>query len=231
MILVGQYDSPYVRRVAISLRALGYSYEHDTRSVFGDFDAMRKTNPLGRIPSLVLDDGEVLIDSAAILDWLDEQVGPERALLPRSGSARRQALRRIALATGTIDKVGAANCERLIRPPRLRWPEWIDRCLTQAQGALAALEADDWPVDAPLDQAQITTGCMLYYILVTDPAALAAERYPKLHALSTWMEARPEFRDTSFSDYAVPRAGVADAAKLAHPNPMVPLTSRRQQDS
>ena len=50
MILVGQYDSPYTRRVAISLRALGIAYEHDTRSVFGDFDSMRKTNPLGRIP-------------------------------------------------------------------------------------------------------------------------------------------------------------------------------------
>ena len=70
MILVGQYDSPYVRRLAISLRVLGFEYQHDTRSVFADFDAMRKVNPLGRIPSLVLDGGETLIDSAAILDWL-----------------------------------------------------------------------------------------------------------------------------------------------------------------
>jgi glutathione S-transferase len=82
MILVGQYDSPYVRRLAVSLRVLGFVYEHDTRSVFGDFDAMRQINPLGRIPSVVLDGGEVLIDSAAILDWVDQTVGPERALLP-----------------------------------------------------------------------------------------------------------------------------------------------------
>jgi glutathione S-transferase len=81
MILTGQYDSPYVRRVAVSLRLLGFAYEHDTRSVFGDFDSMRQTNPLGRIPSLVLDDGEVLIDSNAILDWLDQNVGSERALV------------------------------------------------------------------------------------------------------------------------------------------------------
>ena len=79
MILVGQYDSPFVRRVAVSLRVLGFAYEHDSRSVFGDFDSMRTTNPLGRIPSLVLDDGQVLIDSAALLDWLDEAVGPGRA--------------------------------------------------------------------------------------------------------------------------------------------------------
>src|SRR5262249_56364692 len=119
MILVGQYDSPYVRRVAVSLRLLGLSYEHDTRSVFGDFDSMRQTNPLGRIPSLVLDDGEVLIDSAAILDWLDQSVGPERALLPPGGPARRRALRLIARATGAIDKTAAAAYERLIRPPAL----------------------------------------------------------------------------------------------------------------
>lgn len=100
MILVGQYDSPYVRRVAVSLRLLGLPYAHDTRSVFGDFDDMRRTNPLSRIPSLVLDGGEVLIDSAAILDHIDETVGPARALVPPSGAARRACLKRIALATG-----------------------------------------------------------------------------------------------------------------------------------
>src|SRR5580693_3927004 len=122
MILVGQYDSPFVRRVAVSLRVLGFAYQHDTRSVFADFEAMRRVNPLGRIPSLVLDDGETLIDSAAILDWLDQSVGPERALVPAAGAERRRVLRRIALATGAIDKVGAATYERLIRPSAYRWP-------------------------------------------------------------------------------------------------------------
>src|SRR6201999_3366515 len=124
MILVGQYDSPYTRRVAISMMVLGIPYEHDTRSVFGDFDSMRRTNPLGRIPSLILEGGEVLIDSAAILDHLDETVGPERALLPRGGAARREALRRIALANGAVDKIGGGrNYERLIRPQQYRWPD------------------------------------------------------------------------------------------------------------
>src|ERR1051326_9256429 len=116
MILVGQYDSPYVRRVAISLRVLGFEYRHDTRSVFADFDAMRKVNPLGRIPSLVLDGGETLIDSAAIVDWLDETVGPERALLPRAGAERKHALRRIAPATGALGKAGMGTAERAVPP-------------------------------------------------------------------------------------------------------------------
>lgn len=205
MILVGQYDSPYVRRVAISLRMLGLVYEHDTRSVFGDFESMRQTNPVARIPALVLDDGEVLIDSAAILDWLDEHVGPARALLPHAGDARRHALRRIALATGAIDKIGAANYERLIRPAPLRWPEWIERCLTQGKGAIAALAAETWPEDAPIGQAEITTACMLRYVRMTDPVSLPVGQHKTLDALAARCEARPEFRATFPADYAVPR--------------------------
>jgi glutathione S-transferase len=205
MILVGQYDSPYVRRVAVSLRVLGFNYEHDTRSVFADFDAMRAVNPLGRIPSLVLDDGEVLIDSAAILDWLDQTVGPGRALLPAAGAERRRALKRIALATGAIDKIGAAAYERLIRPSALRWPEWIERCRTQGVGAIAALAAEPWPPEAPLDQAQITAACMIRYVRMADPEALPAGRHPSLDALSDRCEALAAFRATWPADYAVPR--------------------------
>jgi len=206
MILVGQYDSPYTRRVAISLRVLGIPYEHDTRSVFGDFDSMRKTNPLGRIPSLVLDDGEVLIDSAAILDWIDETVRPERALLPRQGRARREALRRIALANGAVDKIGGGrNYELLIRPSQYRWPEWIARCTTQGLGALAALEALSWPADAAIDQAQITTGCMVAYVKLTAAELMPPGRYPALDALSARLDARPEFQATSVTVCAVPR--------------------------
>jgi glutathione S-transferase len=205
MILVGQYDSPFVRRVSISLKLLGFTYEHDTRSVFGDFASMLKTNPLGRIPTLELDDGTKLIDSAAILDWLDEKVGPERALIPHSGAARVEALQRIALAVGTIDKIGAANYERMIRPSKYRWMEWTERLLTQCRGGLEALDALDWPAGR-ISQAEITTGCMLFYIKVTDPEVLARGRYPALDKLAERLGAMAEFRDTSFSDYAVPRA-------------------------
>lgn len=207
MILIGQYNSPFVRRVAISLRLLGFGYQHDTRSVFADFEAMRRVNPLGRIPSLVLDDGEVLINSAAILDWLDQSVGPERALIPVAGTVRRQVLRRMALATGVIDKAGAAAYERLIRPEAYRWPQWIERCLTQAAGGLEALAAEQWPASTQLDQAEITTACMLRYLLIAVPELLPEGRYPSLDALSARCETRPEFNATNPADYAVPRSG------------------------
>ena len=204
MILVGQYDSPYTRRVAASLHMLGFDFEHDTRSVFGDFDSMRTTNPLGRIPSLVLADGTTLIDSAAILDWLDHQVGPERALLPPGGLARQQALQRIALATGTIDKVMAGAYERLVRPLAHRWPDWIARCRTQAEGGLAALASLPWPGDARLDQAAITTACMVGYVRLADPGLLPAGRHPALDALSQRCEALPAFQKTHPAEYTLP---------------------------
>ncbi|MFO1058960.1 MAG: glutathione S-transferase family protein [Dongiaceae bacterium] len=207
MILVGQYDSPFVRRVGVSLRLLGFAYRHDTRSVFGDFDSMRTTNPLGRIPSLVLEDGAVLIDSAAILDWLDETVGPERALLAPRGPERRAQLRRIALATGAVDKAGAAAYERIIRPPAHRWPDWIARCRIQAEGAIAALAAEPWPADGRLDQAQVTTACMLRYVAISDPGLAPPGRYPALDALSERCEAMPAFAATNPAALVYPKGG------------------------
>jgi glutathione S-transferase len=206
MILVGQYDSPYVRRVAVSLRVLGLPYEHDTRSVFGDFDDMRRTNPLGRIPSLVLDNGETLIDSAAILDHIDETVGPARALIPHNGPNRRAALRRIALATGIIDKAGGGVVyERLVRPAQYRWPDWITRCRTQAVDALTALDREDWPT-ARFAQAEITAAVMLYYLKINAPDILQPGTFKALDILLARCESHAEFQATSFTDYKVPRA-------------------------
>jgi glutathione S-transferase len=207
MILVGQYDSPYVRRVAISLHVLSIPFERDTRSVFGDFDAMRKTNPLARIPSLVLDSGETLIDSAAILDHIDETVGPSRALCPPRGAERRDALQRIALACGVVDKIGGGrNYELMIRPSQYRWPAWVERVTTQGVGALEALNALDWPLDGPLDQAQITTGCAVDYVAVTASDLMPKGRYAALDKLMDRLRTRPEFMATAFADYNVPRS-------------------------
>jgi glutathione S-transferase len=207
MILVGQYDSPYVRRVAVSLRLLGIAYAHDTRSVFGDFDDMRQTNPLGRIPSLVLEDGEVLIDSAAILDHIDETVGPARALIPAHGAARRACLQRIALASGAIDKIGGGVVyERLVRPSQHRWADWIVRCATQGAGALAALDVADWPAGERLDQSQIITACLLFYLTINAPEFIPPGRYPVLEALAERCAALAPFQATAFTEYNVPRA-------------------------
>lgn len=203
MILVGQYNSPPTRRIAISLLMLGIPFEHDARSIFGDFEALRAINPLGRIPSLVLDDGTAMVDSAAILDWIDREVGPARALMPISGPARTNAMQIVALALGAVEKIGAAAYERLMRPPEYRWPEWIARCRTQGAGALPVLDRVKW--DARLDQAQITTVCMVSYVRTVDPALMPRGKYTSLDALANACEALPEFVATRIDGYALPK--------------------------
>ena len=112
MKLVGRYDSPFVRRVAVSLHALAIPFEQLALSPFSQAAALRRIAPVGRMPALVIEEGEVLVESAAILDYLDEIAGPSRALLPRSGPERRNSLRIIASATAGCDKAIAINYER-----------------------------------------------------------------------------------------------------------------------
>ena len=203
MILVGQYDSPYVRRVAISLHLLGIPFVRDTRGVFSDAEAMRRINPLGRIPSLVLDDGEVLIDSAAILDHIDQVVGGERALVPPSGPARRQALRIIALGSGGVDKAGAIAYERLLRPPEKIYQPWLDRCAEQLGSALNALEAlktSPWFLGDRLMQPDIMVGVMLFYLKLRVPDAFPSGRYSALERFSDRCESETTFQKTRPAD-------------------------------
>src|SRR6201993_1863132 len=115
MILIGQFDSPFVRRVAIALRLHGIAFEHRPWSSFSDADKIAPYNPLRRVPTLVLDDGEALIESTAILDYLDELVGPEKAMIAARGAERRHALKICALATGLADKAVSLVYERVLR--------------------------------------------------------------------------------------------------------------------
>jgi glutathione S-transferase len=203
MILVGQYDSPYVRRVAISLHMLQLPFTRNPISVFSDAEAMRAINPLGRIPSLVLDDGEVVIDSAAILDYLDELVGPARALVPASGPARRAALRVIALASGALDKAGAVVYDRALRPPEKQHAPWQERCAVQLASGLAALEAAapaGWFGGDEPRQADITTGCALGYLRMRLPEAMPPGRYPALDRLAVACDDLDAFRATRPAD-------------------------------
>jgi glutathione S-transferase len=202
MILVGQYDSFYTRRVAIALHLLGLPFERNTLSGFADEAAMRKINPLGRIPSLILDDGEVLIDSAAILDHLDERVGRDRALLPASGAARRQALRIVSLATGMVDKAGAVVYERALRPPEKRYEPWLERCRVQVASGLAALEAATGSgyyvaaADRPM-QPDVTVACAIDYLRMRFPDALRDGAAPRLEGFTDRFAALEAFRVTA----------------------------------
>jgi glutathione S-transferase len=196
MILVGQYDSPFVRRVAVTLYHYGMPFERNAISVFGNVKAMQKVNPLIRIPSLVLETGDILIDSSAIIDYLDEQAGPARALTPPHGPERRKVLQAVAFAVGAIDKAAAVVYERHFHSGKMLAKDWEKRCLEQLAGGLAHLEHEcgaPWFFDRQMTQADVTVGCLIGYLKLRLPEAFPAKSYAKLHALSAHCEMRDEF--------------------------------------
>ena len=198
MFLIGQYDSPFVRRVAIAMRLYGMAFEHRPWSTFGDADRIAPYNPLRRVPTLVLDGGEALIESAAILDYLDETVGTDKAMLPAKGEARRQQLRLCALATGLGDKAVSLVYERVLRKEQLKL--WVERCEAQISGVLAVLEQERAAVKTPywfgdsIGHADIAVACALRFVREAHPPLFDA-RYPALVAHAARCEALPVFQE------------------------------------
>ncbi|PWC31106.1 glutathione S-transferase family protein [Azospirillum sp. TSO35-2] len=198
MILIGQYDSPFVRRVAIALRLYGIAYEHRPWSVFSDAAEVARFNPLKRVPTLVLDDGEVLIESGAILDHLDEVAGAGRALIARQGPDRRRALKVCALATGLADKAVSLVYERVLHQDRSAL--WVERCTGQIGAVLDALEADraarpgPWWFGDRIGHPDIAVGCALRFVGEAHPGVFDRSRWPALAAHADACEALPEFQ-------------------------------------
>jgi glutathione S-transferase len=201
MILIGQFDSPFVRRVAIALDICGLPYEHRPWSTFGDGDRLASFNPLRRVPTLVPDDGDALVDSATILDWLDETVGPERALIAPHGPNRRAALKICALATGLADKAVSLLYERILHKEISQ--VWIDRCRTQIADVSQALEADRakrgsryW-FGEKISHADIAVACAIRFTREAHPGFFDPARWPALEAHAAHCEAQERFRRIS----------------------------------
>ncbi|MCX5494250.1 glutathione S-transferase family protein [Kaistia dalseonensis] len=199
MILIGQYDSPFVRRVGVALKLYDLPFEHRPWSVFGDAEKVAFYNPLRRVPTLVLDTGEVLIESAAILDYLDEQVEPDDAMMAEYGPERRRALKVCALATGMADKAVSLVYERVLRPETSK--VWVERCKTQIGDVLDALELDrsnrpsPWWFGDRIGHADIAVACALNFLNESHPGLLGDKSWPRLAALSAECEALSVFKE------------------------------------
>ena len=201
MKLIGRYLSPFVRRVGVTLHHQGIDFEHVPLATMGD-DRGRITavNPITRVPALELDDGEVLVDSAAILDHLDALVGPERALVPAAGAARRQVLKLTALGAGAAEKAVLTVYEERFRPPEKRHQPWVDMVGGQARDALQRLDsqvAGPWFTGETLTQADITAACCMRFISVTNEPLYASLACPAQSALCERAEALPAFQATA----------------------------------
>ncbi|HEY1931089.1 MAG TPA: glutathione S-transferase family protein [Acetobacteraceae bacterium] len=210
MILIGQYDSPFVRRVAIALRLYDLPFEHRPWSVFGEGERIAAFNPLRRVPTLVLDSGEVVIESSAILDHLDDVVGPSRAMIAHSGDLRRRALKICALATGMADKAVSMVYEQVLH--QATSAQWMERCQTQIAAVLDALEADratrperHWFGDV-IGHADIAVACALRFIQDAHQGSFDEKRWPALKTHAASCEALPVFQQIA-QPFIPPRRG------------------------
>lgn len=196
--LLGLYDSPFVRRVAISMRLYEIPFEHLSLSVFRHMEAMRPINPLFKVPMLTLPDGETLYESAYLLDYLDE-LAVERGLLPLmpcAGAARRQVLQLTALAMIAVEKAVAMEYERK-RPVDRQWPDWSSRLRDQMRQAFAMLEerlTGEFLFGDGLTQADISTAVAIGFVRHVLPHEWPSGHFPALERLADRLEASEAFK-------------------------------------
>jgi glutathione S-transferase len=207
MQLIGMLDSPYVRRVAISLQLLGLRFEHRSLSVFRTFDQFRAINPVVKAPTLVCDDGTVLMDSTLILDYAEALADP-RSLMPKGLAERQAALRTIGLALAACEKSVQLVYERNLRPPEKQHEPWATRVFGQMHAAYGELEAELAKKPARrdpqrIDAADVATAVSWHFTERMLPAAVKNAAYPQLRALSAWAEQLPEFTAAPYGDGTV----------------------------
>jgi glutathione S-transferase len=199
MILIGQYVSPFARRVAITLTLYGLPFTHSPYRTVADADAIAKLNPLGRIPVLQLPGGEVIVDSAMIVDYLDEQVGAARAFIPPTGKERQRINRVVAIAMGACDKYVQAYYESTRRPADKVWQGWLDHLSSPIMAALAALDREcsvPWFLGDRMTHADIAVVCTFQSIEFDMAHLVPKGRYPKLEALCARAMELPAFAAT-----------------------------------
>jgi len=200
LFLHGGRRSPFVRRVEVWLTLQGRAFERNYVNVFTDeLAAYTAINPLGRVPALTIASDEHLIETAAIIDYLEDTATPDRRLIPLTGEARRKCLARIACANAVVEKGVALAYEVERRPPHLQWDDWRKRLTIQVDGGLAALEAmvpsSGWMGGETPDGSDIAAVCAHDFVGTIAGFAPAAG-LPRLAALSMRANGLPAFAAT-----------------------------------
>ncbi|CAI8896225.1 MULTISPECIES: glutathione S-transferase [unclassified Pseudomonas] len=200
MKLIGMLDSPYVRRVAISLKTLDIPFEHASISVFRGFEAFQAINPVVKAPTLVLDDGEVLMDSTLIIDYLQALGSPGKSLMPASLDQRLRSLRLIGLALAACEKSVQIYYERNLRPAEKQHAPWLERVSGQLHAAYSALERElarqPLPMDGTLQQDGITLAVAWSFTLLVVPDQVDITQFPLISAFTAYAEQQPAFIET-----------------------------------
>ena len=197
MQLIGMLDSPYVRRVAITLIIGRTPFIHRPISLFRHIDEFSKLNPLLKAPTLLTDDGAALMDSSVILDYLADIDPRIAALTPSSAPQRLEALRATGLALTVMEKAVQRHYERMLRPAEKQHEPWVDRVMGQLTAGLSALDAElpgsRW-MGGELGVADITVACAFGFTQSVLGDLVETSRYPNLGAFCARAEALPAFR-------------------------------------
>jgi glutathione S-transferase len=200
MKLIGMLDSPYVRRVAISAKRLGIPLEHQSVSVFRHFEQFQQINPVVKAPTLVLDDGEVLIDSTLIIDYLEALAGPGKSLMPSDLKQRLRSLRLIGLALAACEKSVQLYYERNLRPAHIQFEPWVERVEGQLAAAYSALERElemqPLKTDGTIAQDGITLAVAWSFTHLVVPDQVDVNRFPQISAFTAYAEGLEDFVST-----------------------------------
>jgi glutathione S-transferase len=202
MQLIGRTLSPFVRRAAVALDLGGIAYEQVALSTANDGDRIKEFNPLTRVPALVLDSGERIIDSAAILDYLDGIIPADRAITPPHGADRRLVMMIEALMFGAAEKAISGYYETARKPADKQHVPFAEGCMAQCNAGLGAVESMLNPgqtiaVGSRPTRADIAIVAVVSF-LIAMPKVPVAAKFPKLAALAAALEARPEFAKSQF---------------------------------
>lgn len=214
MQLIGMLDSPYVRRAAISLQLLGLPFEHRSISVFRGFDEFSRINPVVKAPTLVCDDGAVLMDSTLIIDYAEALAQARgtsaRRLMPAAIAARQRTLQLTGLALAACEKSVQIIYERNLRPAEKQHAPWIARVQGQLAAAFAALDAalarePLASTSASIDQAGVSCAVAWHFVRQMLPELASPAAHPALQAHSDRAERLPEFSRAPHGDGTVAR--------------------------
>ena len=207
MKLIGMLDSPYVRRVAISLQLLGLRFEHQSLSVFRTFAQFQQINPVVKVPTLICEDGTVLMDSSLILQYAEALARP-KSLMPAALPELQVALRYVGLALAACEKAVQIVYEHNLRPAEKLHQPWLTRITGQLRAALGAIEDElaRRPLAAgpdSIDQAGISVAVAWQFAQQMIPEVVPAADYPRLAAFSAAAEALEVFRAAPHGEGAV----------------------------
>jgi len=201
MKLIGSVTSPYVRKVRIVMVEKKLDYAFVTEDVWAAQTTIAETNPLGKVPCLIMEGGEALFDSRVIVEYLDT-LSPVGKLIPSVGRERAEIKTWEALSDGVLDAAVLARLEATWdgRAPTERSQAWIDRQMGKIHASVKAMSLGlgDKPYCAGihLSLADIAVGCALGYLDFRFPEIEWRADYPNLHKLQDKLMLRPSFADT-----------------------------------